>query len=187
MFVGLFKQLLRVAKEGIKIVMQSFSVLFGENAKNTTANEKGDAIVKIIGGSIVALCGIALDTVLKDLPNSIRGLVSTLLSGLAGILVFYALDKADMFNAKAERRNKRIREIFDLRIQEIEEKTAAMSEATIEAMRESNIKINQFLQKISEASSQKDYLLLSSSVDGLYQTLFGKPIIVNNTTNKWDC
>ena len=187
MFVGLFKQLLRVAKEGIKIVMQSFSVLFGENAKNTTANEKGDAIVKIIGGSIVALCGIALDTVLKDLPNSIRDLVSTLLSGLAGILVFYALDKADLFNAKAERRNKRIREIFDLRIREIEEKTAAMSEATLEAMRESNIKINQFLQAISEASSQKDYSLVSSSVDRLYQTLLGKAIIVNNTPNKWDC
>ena len=68
---------------------------------------------------------------LKDLPENIRGLVSTLLSGLAGILVFYALDKADLFNVKAERRNQRIREIFDLRIQDIREKTATASAATL--------------------------------------------------------
>lgn len=185
MFVGLFKQLIRVVKEGIKIVMQSFSVLFGENAKNTTANEKGDAIIKIIGGSIVALLGIALDAVLKDLPENIRGIVSTLLSGLAGILVFYALDKADLFNAKAERRHKRIREVFDMRIQEIDERTAAMTEASCEAMREANIKINLFLHNISEASIKKDYLLIDSSIDGIYQTLFGKPI--NMTSRNWDC
>ena len=78
MFVGLFKQLLRVAKEGVKIVMQTYSVLFGEDAKTTSSREKGDAVVKIVGGSIVALCGIALDTVLKNIPDSIRGMISTL-------------------------------------------------------------------------------------------------------------
>ena len=187
MFVGIFKQLLRVVKEGIKIVMQSYSVLFGENAKNTTANEKGDAIIKIIGSSIVALCGIALDAVLKNLPETIRSAASTLLSGLAGILVFYALDKVDLFNAKAERRNKRIKEIFELRIQDIKDKTASASEAACEAARESGIKMTKFFEDISLAYEEKNYQSLTTSVSGLYQVLFDKPIETSPQGNRWNC
>lgn len=187
MFVGLFKQILRVAKEGIKIVMQSSSILFGENSKNMNANEKGDAIIKIIGGSAVALCGIAIDSYLNGIPENIRGVVSTLLSGLAGIIVFYALDKADLFNVKAERRNARIKEIFDLRIQDLKEKTAIMDEAVNEALRESRIETEKCLNNITEAWKKKDYAEINRATAGLYQFLFEKPVEVRKPGEKWNC
>lgn len=187
MFVGLFKQILRVAKEGVKIVMQSFSVLFGEHSKSMSSNEKGDAIVKIIGGSIVALCGIALDTALTKFPDGIRPVVSSLLTGLAGILVFYALDKADLFNAKADRRNQRIREIFDLRIQDVRDKTEIATAAACEAARDSRIKLMKLFEGITNASENNDYAALNASVSGLYQLLLEKNIEIPSEDNKWDC
>ena len=187
MFVGLFKQILRVAKEGVKIVMQSFSVLFGENAKNTTANEKGDVIVKIIGGSIVALCGIALDAVLKDVPEGIRSVVTTLVSGLAGIVVFYALDKADLFNVKKERRNQRIREIFELRVQDIEDKSTTLTDALCDNLRRANIKLNQYFKEIADATAENDFSQLNYATAGLYQVLMDKPIEARIPGKKWDC
>ena len=64
MFVGVFKKILRVIKEGVKIGMQAYSTLFGEESKNKSAAEKGDAIVKLLGGSVVALCGIGINALL---------------------------------------------------------------------------------------------------------------------------
>ena len=52
LFVGVFKQILKVIKEGIKIFVQSAKVLFGEDSKEMTPAQKGDAIIKIIGGSV---------------------------------------------------------------------------------------------------------------------------------------
>lgn len=91
----------------------------GENANKSTPAEKGDAILKIFGASAAAFCGIWIDSMLEKLPvipESLRGSISTLLSGLASMLVFYLLDKADVFNVKAEKRNTRIKELFDERI-----------------------------------------------------------------------
>lgn len=187
MFVGLFKQILRVAKEGVKIVMQASSILFGENAKKSSTNEKGDAIVKIIGGSIVAFCGIAIDTILEDLPESIRGLVSTLLSGIAGIIVFYALDKADLFNVKAERRNNRIKEIFDLRISEIKEKTRNLSGTALVLFKDSTIKVEEYLNCVSTSAVVEDYESVSNSLDKLYQLLFLQPIKIYDSGQVWNC
>ena len=56
MFVGIFKHAFRIIKEGIKIMMQSYSVLFGENANKSTPAEKGDAILKIFGVFGLILC-----------------------------------------------------------------------------------------------------------------------------------
>lgn len=187
MFVGLFKQILRVVKEGIKLVMQASSVLFGEASRNLTAAEKGDAIVRMIGGSIAAFCGIAIEALLKDLPEGVRGVVSTLVSGLAGILVFYAIDKADLFNAKAERRNERIREVFDLRINEINERVSTLTETTCEAIKESSIKVASFLANITAASENNDYSMIGEQTGHIYEYLFGKQVPARQAGRKWDC
>ena len=161
--------------------------MFGDNAKNTSANEKGDAIVKIVGGSIVAICGIALDTVLKDLPDNIRGLVSTLLSGMAGIVVFYALDKADLFNVKAERRNERIKELFNLRINDIREKTQSLSENACKVYKDSVIKVEEYLNRITASATVDDYKSVSNALDGLYQLLFNQPMDDLGEELDWNC
>lgn len=189
MFVGLFKQIFRLVKEGIKLVMQSYRILFGESSKNLSSSEKGDAIVHLIGGSIAALCGIAIDTLLEkvQMPGSIRGVVSTFVSGLAGIIVFYAIDKADFFNVKEERRHQRIKEIFDMRISDIQEKTREMSQTALEALRESTIKFNSIISNITNASSRSDYEEITNQSGLLYSLLFGQKIPALEQGLKWDC
>lgn len=189
MFVGLFKQVFRLVKEGIKLVMQSSRILFGESSKNLSASEKGDAIVHLIGGSIAAFCGIAIDSLLQsiNMPGAIRGVVSTLVSGIAGIIVFYAMDKADFFNVKEERRHQRIKEVFDMRISDIQEKTCEMSQSALEALRESTIKFNSIISKITNASSKSDYEEITYQTGLLYTHLFGKNIQVLEPGFKWDC
>lgn len=174
MFVGIFKHAFRIIKEGIKIMMQSYSVLFGENANKSTLAEKGDAILKIFGASAAAFCGIWIDSMLEKLPvipESLRGSISTLLSGLASMLVFYLLDKADVFNVKAEKRNTRIKELFDERINDIQQATNNMNEIVIEKMRQYSLESRQILNRFSEAIENSDYSTASKETLALARFL----------------
>ena len=187
MFVGIFKKILRVLKEGIKIGMQAYSVLFGAESKNKTANEKGDAIVKLLGGSVVALCGIGINTLLEKLPmlnEEGREVISTLLSGLASIILFYALDKADLFNVKKDKREKRLDEVFNLRIEEIKENTVSFEKAASDAIKNSYIKSRQYLNQIQLAAQQEDYTSLNLALEQYHNFLMpNRPNIKPN----WDC
>lgn len=160
MFVGIFKKAFRLIKECLKIFTQSYDILFGRASESYTAAEKGDAIVKIIGASATALCGIWIDSMLEQLqfiPDGFRGVISTLVSGLASMLVFYLLDKADLFNVKAERRNARVKEIFDERIADIRKVTRTMNETVIKKLREQAIESRQILARFSSAFNAGDY------------------------------
>ena len=120
MFVGLLRQILKVVKEGAKVLVQSWKVLFGEESKNKTAAEKADAIIKLLGGSVAALCGVGIDYLLSKiplLPEDIRRVLSTMFGGIASALVMYSLDRIDMFNIKGEKRNARMKELDFLYVQ----------------------------------------------------------------------
>ena len=167
MFVGIFKKIFRLLKEGVKIFMEAWPVLFGKESKNMTAAQKGDAIVKILGGSAVALCGIGIDMLLEKLgfiPEWLRGAVSTLLTGLASALMFYALDKADLFNVKADQRNKRIDEIFDERINDIKEKTRNFEETATETLKEQVVQFNTLLSGIKNNLTKGDILAVDKDL-----------------------
>lgn len=198
MFVGIFKSAFRVIKEGIKILMQSFDVLFGPNSQNYTAAEKGDAILKIFGASAAALCGIWIDLMLDKfpvIPENFRGIISTLLSGLASILVFYLLDKADLFNTKKERRNSRIKEIFDERVRDIREATKEMNECVIAKLRQQALENRKILTSFSEAFSRNDYVEANGlalqyasflKIDVGYATVEEIKTKIENNTLNWD-
>ena len=174
MFVGIFKKIFRLLKEGVKIFMEAWPVLFGKESKNKTAAQKGDAIVKILGGSAVALCGIGIDMLLEKLsfiPEWLRGAVSTLLTGLASALMFYALDKADLFNVKADQRNKRIDEIFDERINDIKEKTRNFEEAATETLKEQVIQFNSLMSGLKSNLTKGEMLAVDNELLGLSRYL----------------
>ncbi|MBQ3113017.1 MAG: hypothetical protein IJC05_01465 [Phascolarctobacterium sp.] len=141
LFVGVFKRIFKVAKEGIKILVQSGKVLFGENSHNMTAAEKGDAIVKILGGSAMAIVGVGIEFLLNKIgigePWSI--ILSTMLSGIAGALLMYALDQIDLFSVKSERRRNRICEIFEARINDTKVAAAHLDFVAIETLRRQRI------------------------------------------------
>lgn len=174
MFVGIFKKIFRLLKEGVKIFMEAWPVLFGKESKNMTSAQKGDAIVKILGGSAVALCGIGIDMLLEKLgfiPDELRGVISTMLTGLASALMFYALDKADLFNVKADQRNKRIDEIFDERINDIKEKTRNFEEAATETLKEQVIQFNSLMNGLKSNLTKGEMLAVDNDLLGLSRFL----------------
>ena len=160
MFVGIFKKLFKVLKEGVRVFIQAWPILFGEQSKTMTASQKGDAILKLVAGSVVALCGIGIDALLEKvpaIPEDLRGVMSVFLSGLTSVLVFYALDKADLFNVKEERRNQRIKELFDERINDIREATDNMNHKVTEVLRNQQLEIMKTTTKLNEAIALGNY------------------------------
>ena len=187
MFVGVFKKILRVIKEGVKIGMQAYSTLFGEESKNKTAAEKGDAIVKLLGGSVVALCGIGINTLLEKLPmlnEDVREVIFTLLSGLASILLFYALDKADLFNVKKDKREQRLNEVFEMRIAEIKENTSSFENAACEAIKNSYLKSREILTQIRLAAEQDDYVSLNVALQQYHEFMIPES---KKVKPNWNC
>ena len=187
MFVGVFKKILRVLKEGVKIGMQAYSTLFGEESKNKTAAEKGDAIVKLLGGSVVALCGIGINTLLEKLPmlnEEGREVISTLLSGLASILLFYTLDKADLFNVKKDKREQRLNEVFEMRIAEIKENTSSFENAACEAIKNSYLKSREILTQIRLAAEQDDYVSLNVALQQYHEFMIPES---KKVKPNWNC
>lgn len=187
MFVGVFKKILRVIKEGVKIGMQAYSTLFGEESKNKTAAEKGDAIVKLLGSSVVALCGIGINALLEKLPmlkEEGREVISTLLSGLASILLFYALDKADLFNVKKDKREQRLNEVFEMRIAEIKENTSSFENAACEAIKNSYLKSREILTQIRLAAEQDDYESLNVALQQYHEFMIPESKTVEPN---WNC
>lgn len=187
MFVGVFKQVLRVLKEGVKIGMQAFSILFGNESKEMTASEKGDAIVKILGSSVVAICGIGINTLLEKVPilnDEGRDVVSTILTGLASILFFYVLDKADLFNVKKEKREQRLNEVFEMRIQEIKENTDTFEDAVADSIRKSYLLTQDMLKEIKKLSKTDNYKELNRILQQYHDLMFPNK---KTTIPNWNC
>lgn len=153
LFVGVFKQILKAVKEGIKVFVQAGKVLFGKEASEMTAAQKGNAIIKILGGSVIAICGIGLEALMNKIgimePWSI--VLSTMLAGIASTLFMLLLDKLDLFNEKGEKRRMRIDDIFNERINDIQEAMDAMDKAAIETMRSQRLEFSKIRAEIREA------------------------------------
>lgn len=159
LFVGVFKQILKLIKEGIKVFVQAGKVLFGEQSKQMSAAQKGDAIIKILGGSVIAICGIGVEALINKLgigePWSV--VFATILSGIASTLFMFSLDKLDLFNAKAETRQARINDIFNEKIRDIKEITSQMNEKAMRKIRQQRLEFNKLMESFTEAVSQNDY------------------------------
>ncbi|WP_010098514.1 DNA repair ATPase [Ornithinibacillus scapharcae] len=168
LFVGVLRQVLKVLKEGIKIFAQSAKVLFGRDSKTMTPAQKGDAIIKILGGSVIAISGVGIEALLNKVgigePWSI--VLSTFLSGIASALFMYLLDKADIFSVKAEKRRDRIVDIFNERIKDIKAATESFNVVAIEALRKQYVKFNGIQNKIQSALDKDD---INSINNGLYE------------------
>lgn len=113
---GVFKNIMRMVKEGFKVVMQIVPIL--ANGHSTMA-QKGDAILKLVAGSLSIFAAIGLESWLSSLglPGPLAIVLSSVLTAVITTLVMFLLDKLDMFGANDELRKKRIDEIL---AQEIE-------------------------------------------------------------------
>lgn len=124
-FVGVFKNIVRMIKEGIKILMQIGPVLMDNNK---TMEEKGDALLKLAASSFTIFASIGIETWLNSInigePWSI--IISSVLTAVLTTLTMYLLDKMDLFGLKKEARLNRIDEILSLKADESKDEMFAM-------------------------------------------------------------
>lgn len=164
LFVGIFKQVFKLLKEGIKIFVQAGKVLFGKESGQMSATQKGDAIIKILGSSVIAICGIGIEALLNKIgitePWSV--VLSTMLSGIASALFMFLLDKVDLFSVKAEKRHLRIEEIFEERIRDINEASKTYDMAAIEVMREQKLRFSIIRESIFKGVNTNNMDLVNS-------------------------
>ncbi|WP_010605117.1 hypothetical protein [Pseudoalteromonas maricaloris] len=116
-FVGIFKSIFRMVKEGLKVLMQIVPILRDE--KRTMA-EKGDAILKLAASSLTIFASIGIESWLNSVgigePWSI--ILSSVLTAVLIALTMYLIDKVDIFGLKGEARLNRIDEILSLRVED---------------------------------------------------------------------
>ena len=160
-----FDQIQSVAKES-KILINRVNDAIEEN-KNTIIQSQ-NAIIKIIGGSVIAIAGIGIESLLNKIgigePWSI--VLSTMLSGIASAMFMYLLDKVDIFSVKAEKRRDRIIEIFDERIKEIEEAADACNIVALETLRKQREEFEDISGCIDQGLDEDN---ITSINQGLYE------------------
>lgn len=168
MFVGIFKNILKIIKEGVKVFIEAWPILFGKDSKKMSAAQKGDAIIKILGGTVVASLGIFLDQFFKNnasfIPENFRVVVSTMLTGIASAFLLYVLDKVDLFNVKKDIREQRLNEIFEERRIEIEMACKDVHDAVVNKIRETYIKTSSLFIDIKNALGVNDYKNVNNSL-----------------------
>lgn len=115
-FVGVFKQVARMVKEGFKILLQIAPIL---RDKNKSTAEKGDAMLKLVASSLTIFASIGIESWLNSLglgePWSI--MVSSILTAVITALTMYLLDKMDLFGVNKARQSQRIDEILNMEIE----------------------------------------------------------------------
>uniref|UniRef100_UPI003D22FC6A hypothetical protein n=1 Tax=Aeromonas rivipollensis TaxID=948519 RepID=UPI003D22FC6A len=125
-FVGIFKSIFRMVKEGFKVLMNIIPIL---RDKNKSMAEKGDAILKLSAGSLTIFASIGIESWLNSVgigePWSI--IISSVLTAVLTALVMYLLDKMDLFGLKEEARLNRISEILSLRTEETRDEILTMA------------------------------------------------------------
>lgn len=158
LFVGIFKQVLKLAKEGLKICAQSVNIIFGKDSAQLSPAEKGDAIIKLIGGSVIAMCGIGIEAWMNSMgiPDPMSTILSTMLSGIASVLFMVLLDRLDLFSVKAQKRHERIEEIFAIRIAEIKLVNDTLNTQVIEVLAKSQMCFNDIKESMCNSLKNND-------------------------------
>lgn len=166
LFVGIFKQILKILKEGIKIFVQSAQILFGSNSQNMSNAEKGDAIIKLLGGSAIAIAGIGIEALINKMgiADPWSTVVVTMLSGIASALFMYLLDKIDLFSVNSEKRKNRIIEIFDERINDIKEAKESFNIEVLEILKNQQLQFTNISNSINEGIKNDNVDLINDSL-----------------------
>ncbi|WP_127904522.1 hypothetical protein [Aeromonas caviae] len=114
-FVGVFKQVMRLVKEGFKILMSAIPILRDEK---TTSTQKGDALLKLFAGSLSIFASLAIESWLSSsgMPEWLAIIASSMLTAVVTSLVMHLLDKMDLFGVNREIQSRRIDELLQSEI-----------------------------------------------------------------------
>ncbi|WP_157834530.1 hypothetical protein [Oceanospirillum beijerinckii] len=116
-FTGLLKKFMNLVADGMHAIIQAFKILKKPSNEMTPA-QKGDALVKVF----ISIVTPFLTSYLLQLPlGPFEELAEVILGSVVSCVLIWAVDKADLFNTKADRRSQRVKEVFEYRVQQIKQ------------------------------------------------------------------
>ncbi|QFR49383.1 hypothetical protein FJR48_06445 [Sulfurimonas lithotrophica] len=148
-FLGMFKKFIEIVTQGFMSIKEAFKIMLKPSEEMSSA-QKADAITKIIASAVVPILIFNLESALEKIP--IIGDVATIIvSGLATTLVVWLLDQIDLFSVKDEKRLARVKEIFQLRIENIKKNTDIFQTESLEILAKQKLQFT----KIAEDMKHK--------------------------------
>ena len=152
LITGMFKSIMKIISEGFSALMGAMDIIRRPESE-MSQSQKADAIVKLFAATVISFAVFYFEkTILPFLPEGfIRDIALTTLSGIASTIVVYLLDKIDIFSAKAELRSKRVKEVFDFRIQQIKMNTDAYSAESITKLAEDKLRFKSIAEQMSRS------------------------------------
>lgn len=151
MFVGILKKGLKIISEGFSAIVQSIKILMSDS----NPAQKAEAITKLLATTIVTYISFAFEETIAPYVEMIpvigeylKDATGIMVSGIGSTIVVWLIDQADIFSNKAELRTKRIKEIFELRIQQIKENTDAFEHTAIEKLANDKLQFRQLGEKL---------------------------------------
>ena len=87
-----------------------------------------------------------------------------MMSGIASVLFMFSLDRMDLFNARAETRQARIKDIFNERIKDIKDATTEMTKNAMDKLKQQRLEFNKSMVEFDKAVSCSNYTLLNEIV-----------------------
>lgn len=120
MITGIFKNIAKIIVNGFTAIVQAVKIMMAP-AEEMTFAQKADAVVKLVASTAVLFIGDVTKTLLTrvGVPEKFVSIANAFLLGFVTAFIGYALDKIDIFGAKIDVRRQRINEIFNARIDEI--------------------------------------------------------------------
>ena len=146
-FTNIFKKFMQLVADGMHAIIQAFKILKKPSSEMTSA-QKGDALVKVF----ISIVTPFLTTFLLQLPlGPFEELAEAILGGVVSCILVWAVDKADIFNTKADRRSQRVKEVFEYRVRQIKQNVDVFDRNATEAFIQQRAAFDGMRKQISDA------------------------------------
>ena len=149
MFTGIFKKIIQIITDGFMAIKEAFKIMMKPESEVSSA-QKADAITKIIASAVVPILIFSFEESLSKIP--VIGDVATIIvSGLATTLVVWLLDEIDLFSVKDEKRLARVKEVFQLRIENIKNNTDIFEQTSLEILAKQKLQFRKVMDNMNHA------------------------------------
>lgn len=154
-FTGIFEKIIQIISDGFMAIKEAFKVMMKPDNEVSKA-QKADAIMKIIVGAVVPILVFAFEESIfgyfEGTPfDFLKDVASIILSGLASTLVIWLLDQIDLFSVKDEKRLARVKEIFQLRIENIKKNTDIFEKVSLEVLAKQKLQFKKVVENMNHA------------------------------------
>lgn len=154
LFVGMLKKALQIISEGFSAIVQSVKILMSDSS----SAHKADAITKLLATTVVTYVSFAFEESIAPYVEMIpvvgeylKDATGIIVSGIGSTVVVWLLDQADLFSTKSELRTKRIKEVFEMRIQQIKANTDAFEQASIEKLAKDKLQFRILTERLAKS------------------------------------